>query len=265
VGSFSIAGTTINGVVATNNPTLALTLALTAPSGISTVAFSTNGGSTYGAAQPYSSTASLALTGADGLYTIAIRATTNAGDVGTYTKQVRLDRTGPAISYTITSPTNVGSYDVGQKVTLTDSATDVDNVASLSAVLDGTTALTSGVAFNTESLTPGAHTIVITATDGLGNVSTTIMSLTVHATVAGLTTAVNDGVTASRITSSAVATQLKAYLASAQSALNANNHALAKGYLASFVTYVQGQSASIVNAAYAALLVAWANDLYSRL
>jgi FIMAH domain-containing protein len=154
---------------------------------------------------------------------------------------------------------------VGQSVTLTDSASDADNVASLSAVLDGTTAISSRVAFNTETLAAGTHTIVITAKDGLGNVSTTTITLTVHATVGGLTTAVNDGVTHLQITSSTVATQLTAYLSSAQSALTAGNHTSAKSYLASFVAYVQGQSGTTINAAYAALLVGWANDLIARL
>jgi hypothetical protein len=263
-GSFTISGTTINGVVATTNPVLSLTLAFTAASGIGSVAFSTDGGSTYGSAQPYATAASVTL-GSDGLYTIVIKATSNAGNVATFSKQVRLDRTGPTISYSITAPTNSGSYDVGQVVTLTDSASDVDNVASISAVLDGTTAIASGVAFNTETLAAGVHTIVITAKDGLGNVSTTTITLTVHATVGGLTTAVNDGVTHLQITSSTVATQLRAYLSSAQSALTAGNHTLAKSYLASFVTYVQGQSGTTINAAYAALLVGWANDLIARL
>jgi hypothetical protein len=264
-GSFTIGGSVINGIAATNNPTLALSLALTAPSGIATVAFSTNGGSTYGAALPYSTTPSLPLTGADGLYTIAIKATTNAGDVGTYTKQVRLDRSGPAISYTITAPTNAGSYDAGQVVTLTDSASDVDNIGSLGAVLDGATVLTSGVGFNTETLSAGTHTIVITARDGLGNVSTTTVTFTVHATVAGLTKAVNDGVTAAKITSTTTSNQLLSYLSSAQTALNANNHVSAKTYLASFVSAVQAQSGGYINAAYAAFLVSWAQDLILRL
>jgi len=264
VGSFTIAGTMINGVVASANPTLSLSLAFTAASGIGTVAFSTNGGSTYGSPQPYATTASVAL-GTDGLYTIAIQVTSNAGNVATYSKQVRLDRTGPAITSSITAPTNAGAYDVGQTVALTYGASDVDNVTTVSAVLDGATSITSGVAFNTETLGAGTHTIVITARDGLGNVSTSTLTLTVHATVAGLTKAVNDGVSSAKITSSTTSSQLLSYLSSAQSALNANNHASAKAYLASFVSLVQAQSGLSINAAYAALLIGWAQDLIARL
>jgi hypothetical protein len=263
-GSFSIAGTTINGQAATGNATLALTLGLTATSGIASVAFSANGGITYGPAQAYSTTVSVPLTGTDGLYAIVVRATTNAGNVGTYAKTVRLDRTGPSISSSITAPTNAGSYDVGQSVTLTYGASDVDNVASTTAVLDGVTTIATGVAFNTEALAAGTHTIVITAKDGLGNVSTATITLNVVSTVGGLTTAVNYGVTSAKITSTTTSSQLLSYLSSAQAAL-ATNHPLAKTYLASFVTLVQAQSGTTVTAAYATLLAGWANDLIGRL
>ncbi|HKN56490.1 MAG TPA: hypothetical protein VJX66_28625, partial [Amycolatopsis sp.] len=263
-GSFVVAGTAINGVPATTNPNPALTLAFSARSGVATVAFSTNGGTTYGAAQPYSTAATVAL-GADGVYTIAVRVTSSAGNSATFMKQVRLDRAGPAITSSITAPTNAGSYDVGKAVTLTFSASDVDNVASTTAVLDGTTAVSSGVAFNTETLAPGTHTIVITSTDGLGNVATSNVTMTLHATVAGLTTAVNDGTASRQITSTATSSQLLSYLSSAQTALNANDHATAKTNLASVVTYAQGQSGGTITAAYASLLVAWANDLIARL
>ena len=203
--------------------------------------------------------------GADGLYTIAIQATSNAGNVATFTKQVRLDRAGPTITYSITAPTNGSFYDVGKAVTLTFSASDVDNVASTTAVLDGVTTLSSGAAFNTETLAAGGHTIVITSRDGLGNASTTTITITVHATIAGLTTAVNDGRSSNKITSSTTSSQLLSYLTSAQNALNAGNTAQAKSYLASFVSYVQAQSAVTITPAYATLLAGWANDLIARL
>ncbi len=165
----------------------------------------------------------------------------------------------------MTAPTNAGSYDVSQTVTPTFGASDVDSVAWVRAVVDGTTWLTSGVSYSIEALSAGTHTIVITASDGLGNVSTTTLTITVHATVAGLTRAVNDGVTLSKITSSTTSSQLLSYLSSAQSALNANNHATAKTYLASFVSLVQAQSGLTMNAVYALLLIGWAQDLIGRL
>jgi len=132
-------------------------------------------------------------------------------------------------------------------------------------VLDGTTNVSSGVAFNTETLSAGTHTIVITSKDGLGNASTTTITLTVHATVAGLTQAVNDLRTANKITSSTTSAQLLSYLSSAQAALTAGNNALAKSYLAAFVTYVNAQAGVTIVSPNDALLAGWANDLISRL
>src|SRR5260221_6663946 len=165
----------------------------------------------------------------------------------------------------MTATSNAGSYDVGQLITLTYSGCNPNIVASISAPLDAPTAITSGGVINTETLAAGTHTIVITATDGLGNVSTTTVTITVHATVSGLAKAVNDGVTAKKITSTTVANQLLGYLNNAQAALNAGNHTSAKSYLASFVSLVQSQSGISISAAYAALLVSWANDLIARL
>ena len=77
--------------------------------------------------------------------------------------------------------------------------------------------------------------------------------------------AVNDGRSSNKITSSTTSSQLLSYLTSAQNALNAGNTAQAKSYLASFVSYVQAQSAVTITPAYATLLAGWANDLIARL
>ena len=69
----------------------------------------------------------------------------------------------------------------------------------------------------------------------------------------------------SKITSSTTSAQLLSYLTSAQNALNAGNHTLAKSYLASFVSYVQAQAGVTVVKPNDALLTAWANDLIARL
>ncbi len=131
--------------------------------------------------------------------------------------------------------------------------------------MDGTTAVAGGGVINIETLAAATHTIVITAKDGLGNVSTTTTTIQVHATVAGLTTAVNDGVKSAKITSTTTSSHLLVYLSSAQAALNANNHVSAKSELASFVSLVQVQRGVSINAAYAALLIGWASDLIGRL
>ena len=83
-----------------------------------------------------------------------------------------------------------------------------------------------------------------------------------HLTFGGLYSA-SGGTSA--ITSSATTSQLQSYVASAANAYIAGNRTLAQSYLASYVSYVQAQSGVTITAAYAALLVGWANDLSARL
>jgi len=98
----------------------------------------------------------------------------------------------------------------------------------------------------------------------LGNVSTTTITFQVHATIGGLSTAVNDGLKTGLISSSTTANKLLALLSLAQNALNTGNYTQAKSYLSSFISAVQLQSKTI-NTAYANLLIGWANDLIARL
>jgi hypothetical protein len=265
-GSFTITGTVINGQLATNNPTLSVQLAFTDQgTGLGQMAFSTDGGTTYGSTASYATSGSTTIAGADGLYTIAVKVTDVAGNsVVIGGRVIRLDTTGPVTSYTITAAGASGWYDITQNITLSYSASDLDNVASVTATLDGNTTIASGGTISKETLSAGTHTIAIVATDGLGNTSTTTVTIQVHETLTSLITAVADGIVRGQI-ASAVATQLTGPLNSAQNALKAGNTAAAKSYLANFVTAVQAQSGTGVNAAYAALLVGWANDLISRL
>ncbi|TMC67910.1 MAG: hypothetical protein E6J13_15660 [Chloroflexi bacterium] len=265
-GTFTInaGGPVINGQVATTNPALSLKLSFTDSTGLLAMAFSTDGGATFGAAAAYAASATVNVTGADGLYTIGVQVIDSVGNPAVITRQVRIDRAGPSISYTITPPTNNGSYDVGQVVSLNFSGTDVDNVASIGAVLDNS-AITSGSSFNTETLTAGTHTITLSARDVLGNSTTTTVTFQVHATVSGLATAVNDGVKSGKITSSVTSSKLLTLLSLAQNALNAGNVSQAKTYLNSFVSVCQQQSGKTITAAYATSLINWSNDLIGRL
>jgi hypothetical protein len=264
-GSWNAGLTVINGMGSTKNPTLTLNMAYTdAISGLYQMAFSINGGA-YSAPQAYASKATVVLPGADGVYTVSARVWDAAGNVFTYGKSIRLDRTGPSLTTSVTAPTDGTAYDIGRLINVSYSATDADNVVTISAVLDSTTAVASGAVINTESLTAGTHSLVITAVDGLGNVTTTTTTIIVMVWNAGLVRAVNDGVTNGLITSSATSSQLLSYLASAKAAVVALNNPLAKTYLASFISYVQAQSGLTINAAYATQLVGWANNLISRL
>jgi hypothetical protein len=264
-GSFSIAGAkTINGqlAVASQSPTLQLSLSGTGSS-LWQMSFSTDGGVTFSAPVAYAASATVALPGTNAVYTLVVRATDVAGNTATFTQTVRLDTVGPATSYTLTAPTNAGSYDLGTNPTLSYSANDLDGVSTISAILDSTTTVSSGGAINIYTLTAGTHTIAITATDGLGNVSVLTVTFQVHATIAGLVNAVNYGVSHGLITSS-LQSSLLATLQSAQTALNAGNNASAKTYLNQFVTQLQGAGSKITSS-FATLLKGWAQDLIARL
>jgi hypothetical protein len=166
-------------------------------------------------------------------------------------------RRGPAIAYTIGAPTNNGSYDVGSKVGFTFSASDVDGVASLTAKVDGTMNVTSGSGIDVDSLASGAHTIVISATDNLGNVQSVTITFQVHATINGLINAVNDGYSRGFMTlaeKNALITQL-------ESALKGNS---ARPKLDGFIKMTQGDT-GITSSSFRSLLLNWTNDLLTRL
>jgi hypothetical protein len=254
-GGFTLAGTVINGQLATKSPTLALALSFAdSDSGMYQVAISTNGGATYGAASAYATSASATL-GADGLYTVAIKVTDIAGNVATGSVTIRLDMTPPVITATMPATTTGTFYDVGAKITMTYGATDVDN-ATTAVKLDSTTVITGGV-IDIDTLTAGTHTIVITATDGLGNTTTRTITFTIHATIKGLINAVNDGAARGLIT----ATEKSNLLWYLQKALGTGTP---KNFIGQFNWEVNYQGGKAISSAEAALLLSWGNDLYAR-
>src|SRR5439155_10960056 len=137
-------------------------------------------------------------------------------------------------------------------------------VASLTATLDSTITLSNPQAIDMDTLNAGSHSIVVAATDQLGNKSSTTITFQVHATVAGMINAVNQGAKAGLINALAQP-RLVSILQSVQTYLNAGNVTAAKNQLTYFVSYVQSQSGVGINATYAARLINWANDLKARL
>ncbi|MDA8073267.1 MAG: hypothetical protein M0Z82_17130, partial [Actinomycetota bacterium] len=263
-GSFSVKGTTIGGVTYTDNPALSLSLAFSAaPAGLSQMAFSTDGGATFGRALAYATSAVVSLPDATGTYTVAVAVTDLAGNTAVFTAVVDLVRSAATISSTLSAPTNAGSYDVGQQITLTAGATAADPVVSVTATLDGK-AWSLGTALDTATLAAGNHTLVITATDAAGNVTTETLTLAVHATVAGLVAGVDYGVAQGSIRSSTAATALETALAKAQSAVSAHETAAASTDLEQFVGDLTKYK-KVITPSYASLLAGWADDLITRL
>jgi len=262
-GSFTITGSTlVNGTLATNNPNLALPVSfIDDGSGLAQVSVSTDGGVSYPVIESYVVYEAVALP-VDGLYVVAVRVTDLAGNSRVTSLAIRLDTSGPAITDALSAPSNNGSYDVGQSVTFTFGASDVDGVSTTTAYLDRTITLSSGGLFNTETLLAGSHSIVVTATDALGNTTTTTVLLQVHATAAGLVTALNDGVRNGKITTNI--NNLVTKLQAAQAAYARGDNATARGLLSTFLNQESSQAGKGIDAAYSALLVNWTNDLISR-
>src|SRR4029077_1092969 len=102
-GTWSAWLNVFNGIGTTKNPTLTLWLSYTdATSGMSQMAFAING--VYGATQPYASKATLMLPSADGVYTVTAKVWDAAGNSYIFGKNIRLDQTGPAITYAVPAP-----------------------------------------------------------------------------------------------------------------------------------------------------------------
>ncbi len=263
-GSFTINAdsTVINGADATNSPFLALGLTFADGNGLDTMEISTDGGATYTPAESYFNANAVTLTGADGLYTVAVRITDLSGNTVVVTKQIRLDRSGPAI--TDSGIANGAVYDVGTTLTLNFGASDTDGVKTVAATLDTTTGLKSGVAISTDTLTAGLHTVVITATDQLGNVSSVSVTFTIRVTTGGLQSAVGDGVARKQVDAS-VQSVLVNKLQSAQAAINRGDKTSARNMLNAFISAVSSNSGKKIDAGYAAMLIGWANDVLARL
>jgi len=223
--------------------------------GLLAMAFSTDGGATYGSSYAYGSSVTLTLPSPDGIYTVAVAVLDSAGNRTVVTQTVRLDRTPPIITATLPAPTNGTFYDVGKKIMLTYGATDVDN-ATTTVVIDGKTTIVGGV-IDIDTLTTGTHTIVVTATDGVGNTSSKTLTFTIHATLSGLINAVNDGAARGLITSTEASTLIW-YLQKAQGS------SAPRTFISQFLWEVNYQNGKAIKPAEAALLLSWGNDLYAR-
>ena len=224
------------------------------------MSFSVAGGA-FSTPVAYASTAIVTLPSADGVYTVVVEVTDAYGNVIDSTQIVRLDRTGPSITASLPAPPagNAGGYDVGAKLTLTFSAIDSGiGLGTISAKLDGTTTISSGTGnLDVDMLTAGAHTIVITSADALGNTSTFTLTFTIRPTAAGILAAINDGAARGWISAS-----FKTSLVSQINTVIGANNVGPK--LRGFISVVQGGTTTQITAAYKTLLLNWANDLLAR-
>jgi hypothetical protein len=267
-GGFQVNGATpINGIVATNNRYLSLALNyFDITSGVSEMAFSTDGGMTWTPVESYGAFGAVALGTTDGLYNVAVRIVDLAGNITLATQQVRLDTTGP----TIVDPYMNGLlYDVGQTITLSFAVSDPDNVGWISSSLDGSTVASKlissqiVVSISVDGLAAGNHVLIVTAKDGLGNQSSVTVQFTVRATAQGLVNAFNDGISQGKITGNQTNTMNK--LQAAVAAMQRGDRAGAKTALQTFINQVQSNLGKGIDPTYGNRMIAWANDLIAHL
>jgi large repetitive protein len=217
-------------------------------------------GTTSSAWHPYTEAVAVTLPGGDGTKSVFAEVQDVAGNVGSGSDDILLDRTGPTIR--ITSPLQ-HALDVSNVVQFEYTPTDVSGVAVSDANLDAN-AIANDSSIDAGLLLAGAHRIVITATDTLGNVSTETIAFTVRATISGVIYRVEEGLARGLIDTN-TRTPLLAKLEAAQSSIERGARAAAKGQLGAFCNQLRAHSGKNVDAALAARLANWAQDLSASL
>jgi uncharacterized repeat protein (TIGR01451 family) len=222
--------------------------------------FSLDGGATWSDWQAYTTDLPLTLPGADAVKTVLVEVRDLAGNVGSASDDIRLDRAGPTI--TIASPAAGAVVDVAQIVALVFTAVDPSGIRSTSATLDGRPL--AGSLIDTLLLAFGTHTLVVTAVDTLGNVSTSTVTFDVRATIPGLVAAVRRAAAAGLIDRREVQ-KLLADLDDAARELDRGDRRDAARALRNFAAELLDEAGRRVDRAFADRAAGWALELADRI
>lgn len=249
------------GAASVRNTHVSVALAFADARGPSEHRISTDGGASWSAWQPYGEVTSATLAGADGVKTALAEVRDLAGNVGSASDDVILDRTGPAIR--LDGQLAGAMLDVSNVVGFLYSTEDVSGVASSTAALDARV-IANDSFVDGGVLLAGNHRIVITATDSLENTSTQTIVFTVHATIDGLIHEVDESVTGEAIDAD-MRDPLLTKLDAARSSIERGARTAARGQLGAFCNQLRAQAGKKVDAALAARLVNWTQDLSAGL
>jgi len=199
-----------------------------------------------------------------GVTTVTVTARDGAGNTTrrTFTVTVR-DTTAPVI--VVSSPADGATIGTDQTVTFAYTATDAVGVTSRSATLDGV-AISSGTVLDGSKLTPGTHTIVVTAADAAGNSSTITVKITVTAiaTIQTLFTEVLRGFVTRKI-DPVLAVSLTVKLTHALTMESLGRVKEAANDVKAFVNEVKAQRGKKIDAAEADKLIALGNAVIAAL
>jgi hypothetical protein len=229
-------------------------------------------GTTAGPFVTIDSSDSFSISGPDGLYHIELQAEdpchtfdpTDSLSAGTVlSESFVLDTTGPEIDITSPAPEGV-VFDTDDASTIAYSVSDAggSGVASSSVTLDGAPA-TNGQVLDMFFLAPGLHTIVVTATDNLGNTSSATRTFEVHATAESLNNNIDRACNLGLIKAT-LCNALKAKTKAALAAHNRGQHATEHNILRALIHQLEAKRGKGVDAATADRLIAFIQDLIAR-
>src|SRR5206468_1757291 len=130
-----------------------------------------------------------------GTHVLTASATDRGGKTGRATVTININTT-PAV--TVTAPANSATYELGAAVTLSGTATDVEDgtlTANITWISSRDGSLGTGSTITRSTLTSGTHVITAAATDSGGKTGRASITITVNNTPAALITAPATGAT----------------------------------------------------------------------
>lgn len=236
----------------------AVQVALTASdatSGVAAIEYSVNGG----AWQAYVGPGDM---DADGLYDVAFRAADQAGNQSAVSHATfRIDSTAPMLS--VTSPM-AANYSPDQMIAIAWSAADaMSGVASSTAMLDGAP-VANGQMVDALTLSLGAHTLTVTATDLAGNSTTVTVSFEVMVTYDSLEAVKHHFYAMGWIDNEGTVKSLDQKLRAALSAHDKGNHNAENNILGAFLSEVAAQRGKHITNAAADYLTKYARWLMNH-
>jgi hypothetical protein len=223
-------------------------------------------GATPGAFQSIANGGTFAVSGTDGLYHIEYQTqdpchTYNPDDLlatPLRTVDVVLDTTPPTVTYTQPA---LAQYATDQFSSIQYAVSDLGSgVASDSVTLDGNAA-TNGQTLDMFFLVAGLHTIVVTATDNLGNTGTTLRVFRVRATSASLLNNLDRARSLGLVPDAKVYKGLRDSLTAASQSHSRGQHPTEWNQLSAFVNQVLGQLGHGIDGTVGLRLIGYARDL----
>jgi hypothetical protein len=194
----------------------------------------------------------------DGRYSIVTESKDRCGREAPHATEVFVDNTPPKTDFV--SPVPGATYDTDDLPKVDYEVTDPGSgVAAESATFDGA-ATTEGTTLDMFFLQPGLHSVVVTATDRLGNESVTTSQLRLRATSVSLRNNV-DRALSLKLMDRSTANAAKAILDAAVSAHARSDHATEHQQLLAYVNLLAQKSGKGVDPATAARFTAYAKDL----